>query len=87
MSNVETTQTLVLIKPDALKNSLTGYVLSQLSEFHTHLRFAGTKVVRVTEMLAEEHYAEHKGKPFFPLAGGIYPRGAALPRTRRTAGG
>jgi nucleoside-diphosphate kinase len=59
-------QTLVLIKPDALKNSLTGYVLSQLSEFHTGLRFASMKVVRVTELLANEHYVEHIGKIFFP---------------------
>ncbi len=58
-------QTLVLIKPDALKHSLTGYVLSQLSEFHTGLRFAGSKIVNVNRMLAEEHYAEHKGKVFF----------------------
>jgi nucleoside-diphosphate kinase len=58
-------QTLVLIKPDALKNSLTGYVLSVLSEFHTGLRFAGTKIVHVTRMLAAEHYAEHKGKIFY----------------------
>jgi nucleoside-diphosphate kinase len=60
------TQTLVLIKPDALKNSLTGYVLSQLSEFHTGLRFAAAKIVQVSRMLAEEHYAEHKGKFFYP---------------------
>jgi nucleoside-diphosphate kinase len=59
-------QTLVLIKPDALKNSLTGYVLSQLSEFHTGLRFAGAKIVHVSGMLAGEHYAEHRGKFFFP---------------------
>lgn len=59
-------QTLVLIKPDALKNSLTGYVLSQLSEFHTGLRFAGLKVVHVGKILAEEHYAEHREKIFFP---------------------
>jgi nucleoside-diphosphate kinase len=58
-------QTLVLIKPDALRHSLTGYVLSQLSEFHTGLRFAGAKIVNVNRMLAEEHYAEHKGKVFF----------------------
>ena len=58
-------QTLVLIKPDALKNSLTGYVLTQLSEFHTGLRFAATKIVHVSKMLAEEHYAEHRGKVFF----------------------
>jgi nucleoside-diphosphate kinase len=59
-------QTLVLIKPDALKNSLTGYVLSQLSEFHTGLRFSGAKIVNVSSMLAAEHYAEHRGKFFFP---------------------
>ncbi|MCL6590176.1 MAG: nucleoside-diphosphate kinase [Firmicutes bacterium] len=63
--NKDLEQTLVLIKPDALKNSLTGYMLSQLSEFHTGLRFAGIKVVRVTRMLAEEHYLEHQGKVFF----------------------
>jgi nucleoside-diphosphate kinase len=59
-------QTLVLIKPDALKLSLTGYILSQLSEFHTGLRLAGTKIVHLSRMLAEEHYAEHRGKSFYP---------------------
>jgi len=66
MAKKELEQTLVLIKPDALKNSLTGYVLSQLSEFHSGLRFAGLKVVHVSNMLAEEHYFEHRGKVFFP---------------------
>lgn len=65
MEKKEMEQTLVLIKPDALKNSLTGYVLSQLSEFHTGLRFAGAKIVHVSKMIAEEHYAEHRGKVFF----------------------
>jgi len=66
MKNENFEQTLVLIKPDALKNSLTGYVLSQLSEYHTGLRFAAAKIVQVSPMLAEEHYEEHKGKAFFP---------------------
>jgi nucleoside-diphosphate kinase len=66
MPKDELEQTLVLIKPDALKNSLTGYILSQLSEFHTGLHFAGAKIVHVTRMLADEHYAEHRGKVFFP---------------------
>lgn len=74
-------QTLVLIKPDALKNSLTGYVLSLLAEFHTGLRFAGTKIVHVTRMLAAEHYAEHKGKIFYDslleyITGAIHYPGA-----------
>ena len=66
MDKRELEQTLVLIKPDALKQSLTGYMLSLLSEVHTGLRFAGAKIVTVHKMLAEEHYAEHRGKPFFP---------------------
>ncbi len=66
MTDTPFDETLVLIKPDALKLSLTGYILSQFSETHTGLRFAGAKIVHVHRMLAEEHYAEHKGKPFFP---------------------
>jgi len=60
-------QTLVLIKPDALKNSITGFIFSQLSEFHTGARFAAAKVVNVSRLLAEEHYAEHRGKIFFEV--------------------
>ncbi|MBN2020429.1 MAG: nucleoside-diphosphate kinase [Sedimentisphaerales bacterium] len=58
-------QTLVLIKPDALKNSITGFIFSQLSEFHTGARYAAAKIVNVNRFLAEEHYAEHKGKAFY----------------------
>jgi nucleoside-diphosphate kinase len=65
MDKRELEQTLVLIKPDALKNSVTGFILSQLSEFHTGARFAAAKIVNVNRMLAEEHYAEHKGKVFY----------------------
>jgi nucleoside-diphosphate kinase len=66
MATKKLESSLVLIKPDALKNSLTGYILSQFSEFHTGLRFAALKVVSVNLALAEEHYAEHKGKFFYP---------------------
>ena len=66
MDKRELEQTLVLLKPDALKNSLTGYLLSQLSEFHTGLHFSAAKVLHVHKMLAEEHYSEHREKAFFP---------------------
>jgi len=65
MDKKQLEQTLVLIKPDALKNSVTGFILSQLSEFHTGSRFAATKIVNVHRLLAEEHYAEHRGKAFY----------------------
>ncbi len=65
MKPTQLEQTLVLIKPDALKNSVTGFIFSQLSEFHTGSRFAAAKIVNVNRLLAEEHYIEHQGKPFF----------------------
>ncbi len=57
-------QTLVLIKPDGLKKSLTGNVLTRLSE--TKLDIVASKIVKVSRELAEEHYALLKDKPFFP---------------------
>lgn len=56
-------QTLVLIKPDGLKRSLTGNILTRLSE--TKFEIAGAKVVRVTRELAEKHYGHLRDKPFF----------------------
>lgn len=56
-------KTLVLIKPDGLVKSLTGNILTKLSE--TKLVIVGAKVVRVSRELAEEHYRHLKDKPFF----------------------
>ena len=55
--------TLVLIKPDGLKKSLTGNILTRLSE--TKLEIVAAKMVRVSKALAEEHYRHLKDKPFF----------------------
>lgn len=54
---------LVLIKPDGLKKSLTGNILTRLSE--TKLEIVAAKMVRVSQELAEEHYRHLKDKPFF----------------------
>lgn len=56
-------QTLVLIKPDGLKKSLTGNILTRLSE--TKLEIAAAKMVRVSRELAEEHYRHMQDKPFY----------------------
>lgn len=56
-------QTLVLIKPDGLKKSLTGNILTRLSE--TKLEIVAAKIVRVSRELAEEHYRHMRDKPFF----------------------
>lgn len=57
-------QTLILIKPDGLKKSLTGNILTRLSE--TKLEIVAAKMVRVSRELAQEHYKHLKDKPFFP---------------------
>ena len=58
-----TQQTLVLIKPDGLKKSLTGNILTRLSE--TKLDIVAAKIVKVSKELAEKHYEQLKGKPFY----------------------
>jgi len=54
---------LILIKPDGLKKSLTGNILSRLAE--TKLEIVAAKMTRVSEQLAKQHYAQLKDKPFF----------------------
>jgi nucleoside-diphosphate kinase len=56
-------RTLVLIKPDAVERKLAGEILGRLERRGLALR--GAKVVHVDRALAEEHYAEHREKPFF----------------------
>jgi nucleoside-diphosphate kinase len=55
--------TLILVKPDGLKKSLTGNILTRLSE--TKLEIVAAKMVRVSKELAQEHYRHLKDKPFF----------------------
>ena len=55
--------TLVLVKPDGLQKSLTGNILTRLSE--SKLIIIGAKIKAVTRELAEAHYSHMKDKPFF----------------------
>ncbi|MFH1360750.1 MAG: nucleoside-diphosphate kinase [Candidatus Omnitrophota bacterium] len=57
-------QTLILIKPDGLAKSLTGNILTRLSE--TKLEIVAARMVRVSRELAEQHYIQLKDKPFYP---------------------
>ena len=56
-------QTLVIIKPDAVKRNLTGKILAIFEEAGLHI--LAMKKVWVTKKEAEKFYAEHEGKPFF----------------------
>ena len=56
-------KTLILLKPDCVHRRLVGSVLQRFEQ--KGLRLAGMKLVQVSRSLAEQHYAVHKGKPFY----------------------
>jgi nucleoside-diphosphate kinase len=56
-------QTLILVKPDAFERGLTGEVIGRFER--KGLRIVAMKHMSVDRPLAEEHYAEHRDKPFF----------------------
>ena len=60
---MEKERTLVLIKPDAMVKGLAGEIIGELSKLN--LKMIGLKLVNVKRELAEQHYEEHKSKPFF----------------------
>ena len=57
-------RTLILVKPDAFDRRLTGEILARFER--KGLRIAALKLMQVDRDLAEQHYGEHSGKPFFP---------------------
>jgi nucleoside-diphosphate kinase len=56
-------RTLILIKPDAFARNLTGEIIARFER--KGLRLAALTLMTMTRELAEQHYAEHEGKPFF----------------------
>lgn len=58
---VETT--LLVVKPDGVRRGLVGEVLRRAED--KGLRFADMRIMTIDRALAEEHYGEHREKPFF----------------------
>ncbi|HMF19441.1 MAG TPA: nucleoside-diphosphate kinase [Gemmataceae bacterium] len=56
-------QTLILLKPDCIQRRLIGTIIQRFEA--KGLRLAGLKMVQASRQLAEQHYAVHKGKPFY----------------------
>lgn len=56
-------RTLILLKPDAVQRRLVGEITGRFER--KGLRLAGLKLLTATRELAEQHYAVHKGKPFY----------------------
>jgi len=56
-------RTFIMVKPDGVRQRLVGEVIGRFERRGFTLR--GLKALRIDRALAERHYAEHVGKPFF----------------------
>ena len=56
-------RTLILVKPDAFARNLTGEIIARFER--KGLRLVALTQMTMTRELAERHYAEHEGKPFY----------------------
>lgn len=90
-----TERTLILIKPDAVKNGHVGDIISRIERKGLTLVAMDLRVA--DRETAEAHYAEHKDKPFFgelvdfitsaPLVAGVVEGERAIEAWRQLAGG
>jgi len=58
-----TERTFAMVKPDGVQRGLVGDIVARYER--RGLKVVALKLMRVSKQLAEEHYAEHKGKPFY----------------------
>jgi len=56
-------RTFVAVKPDGVQRGLVGNIITRFEQ--RGLKLVGMKLMKVSQAKAEEHYGEHKGKPFF----------------------
>ena len=56
-------KTLVLVKPDGVRRGLSGEIISRFEK--RGLQLVALKLIQISRAMAEKHYAEHVGKPFF----------------------
>ena len=56
-------ETFFMIKPDGVRRNLVGEVISRVEE--KGFEITKIKMMMISKSLAEEHYGEHKDKPFF----------------------
>jgi nucleoside diphosphate kinase len=58
-----TERTFAMVKPDGVQRGLTGEIVRRYEA--RGLKVVGLKLMAVPRSKAEDHYAEHKGKPFY----------------------
>ncbi|WP_223632824.1 nucleoside-diphosphate kinase [Planococcus sp. 4-30] len=56
-------KTFLMVKPDGVQRNVIGEIVARFEKKGYHL--AGAKLMQIPTELAEEHYGEHKERPFF----------------------
>jgi nucleoside-diphosphate kinase len=56
-------RTFLMVKPDGVQRNLIGEIVSRFE--NKGFQLVGAKLMQITEELAEQHYGEHKERPFF----------------------
>jgi len=56
-------RTLIIVKPDAIQRHLAGEIISRFEK--KGFKLVAAKFMQISKALAEQHYAAHRGKPFF----------------------
>lgn len=56
-------KTFLMVKPDGVQRNLIGKIVQRFEE--KGFKLAGAKLMQVSNELAEQHYGEHKERPFF----------------------
>lgn len=87
-------RTLILVKPDGVQRGLIGDIIGRFER--RGLKLLGLKFLQMTEALAAEHYAVHKGKPFYdslveyitsgPIVAMVWEGNSAIAAARATIG-
>jgi nucleoside-diphosphate kinase len=87
-------RSLVLVKPDAVKNGQSGEIIGRLEKLE--LKMVALKMLRMDRALAERHYSIHRDKPFFnelvkymtsaPIVAAVFGGEGAVARIRKAMG-
>ncbi len=56
-------RTFIAVKPDGVKRGLVGEIIKRFE--NKGYKLIALKMIDVTPEMAEKHYGEHKGKPFY----------------------
>lgn len=69
-------RTYLMVKPDGVQRGLAGEIIARFEK--RGFKIAALKMLRISRELAEKHYGEHVGKPFFESLVGFITSGPVV---------